>query len=137
MSWVEQIMRNSEDKTGDVDVEPREWVSFLDGFSRQHEGWLASIEVATPGGKLTEVVNRRLRGVSIDHADGTQRAYVEVDGTPDGCLTHVVDGPTRIRFKRTRAGAHQGLEIESADGNKTIVRFRSAMLPETLDGIAS
>jgi hypothetical protein len=121
----------------DVEIEPREWIVFLDGFSRQHEGWLASIVVATADGKLTEVVNRRLKGVSIDHADGKQRAYVEVGDTPDECLTHVVDSPTRIRFKRTRMGAHQGLEIVSADGSTTIVRFRSAMLPEMLDGIAS
>jgi hypothetical protein len=130
-------MWNSETKTGDVEVEPVEWISFLDGFSRQHEGWLATIEVATAGGKLTEVVNRRLRGVSIDHPDGHQRAYVEVGDTPDKTLTHTVEGPTRIRFRRTLAGAHEGLEIESADGSRTIVRFRSAMLPETLDGIAS
>jgi hypothetical protein len=130
-------MWKSAEKTGDAEVEPREWISFLDGFSRQHEGWLASIEIAMPGGKLTEVVNRRLRGVSIDHADGIQRAYVEVGDSPDQCLTHVVESPRRIWFKRTRAGAHEGLEIESADGSTTIVRFRSAMLPEMLDGIAS
>jgi hypothetical protein len=121
----------------DVEIEPHEWISFLDGFSRQHEGWLATIEVATPAGKLTEVVNRRLKGVSIDHADGKQRAYVEVGNAPDECLSHVVDSPTRIRFKRTMMGAHQGLEITSADGSTTIVRFRSAMLPEMLDGIAT
>ena len=126
-----------QEKGGDVEIDPHEWISFLDSFSRQHEGWLASIEVATPAGKLTEAVNQRLRGVSIDHADGKQRAYVEVGDTPDACLTHVVYGPTRIRFKRTRTGAHQGLEIVSADGSTTIVRFRSAMLPEMLDGIAS
>jgi hypothetical protein len=137
MNWAEQIMWNSENRIGDVDVEPGEWITFLDGFSRQHEGWLATIEVARPGGKLTEVVNRRLRGVSIDHADGTRRAYVEVGETSDERLTHMVDSPMRIRFKRTRAGAHEGLEIASADGSTTIVRFRSAMLPETLDGIAS
>jgi hypothetical protein len=130
-------MWNSEGRTGDEEVESSDWISFLDGFSRQHEGWLASIDVATPGGKLTEVVNRRLRGVSIDHADGMQRAYVEVGDTPDQCLTHVVERPRRITFRRTRAGAHEGLEIESADGNTTIIRFRSAMLPEMLDGIAS
>src|SRR6266849_2986128 len=115
----EPIMWNPEDNTGDAEVQPKEWISFLDGFSRQHEGWLASIEVATPGGKLTEVVNQRLRGVSIDHADGKQRAYVEVGDTPDQCLTHVVEGPMRIRFKRTRAGAHEGLEIQAADGSTT------------------
>ncbi len=130
-------MWNSENKSGDVDIAPREWISFLDGFSRQHEGWLATLEVATAAGKLTEVVNRRLRGVSIDHADGHQRAYVEIGDTSGESLTHTVESPTRIRFRRTQAGAHEGLEIESADGSRTIVRFRSAMLPETLDGIAS
>ena len=130
-------MWDSENKSGDVDIEPVDWISFLDGFSRQHEGWLATLEVATAGGKLTEVVNRRLRGVSIDHADGRQRAYVEMGDAPDEAHTHTVESPTRIRFRRTQAGAHEGLEIESADGSRTIVRFRSAMLPETLDGIAS
>lgn len=130
-------MWKSEDRTGDEEVESKAWISFLDGFSRQHEGWLASIEVATPGGKLTEIVNRRLRGVSIDHPDGKRRAYVEVGDTSDQCLVHVVENPRRIIFKRTPAGAHEGLEIDSADGSTTSVRFRSAMLPEMLDGIAS
>jgi hypothetical protein len=126
-----------ESRTGDAEVEPTEWISFLDSFSRQHEGWLASIEVVTRGGKLTEVVNRPLRGVSIDHADGKQRAYVEVGDTPDQCLTHVIERPRRIIFKRTWAGAHEGLELESADGSTTIIRFRCAMLPEMIDDIAS
>ena len=126
-----------ESMTGDAEVEPKEWISFLDGFSRQHEGWLASIEVSTPGGRLTEVVNRRLKGVSIDHSDGKQRAYVEVGDTPDECLMHVIESPRRIVFKRSEAGAHEGLEIESAGGSTTMVRFRSAMLPDMIDDIAS
>lgn len=130
-------MLDTEEQIDDVEVEPRKWMSFLDGFSRQHEGWLASIEVSLPSGKLTEVVDRGLRGVSIDHSDGKRRLYVAVGDAPDECLTHVVDTPTQIRFKRTRTGAHRGLDIVSADGSTTRVRFRSAMLPEMLDGIAS
>jgi len=130
-------MGGFESRTGDAEVDPKEWSSFLDGFSRQHEGWLASIEVAAPGGRLVEVVNRRLKGVSIDHSDGRQRAYVEVGDAPDQCLTHVIESPRRIIFKRSGAGAHQGLEIESAGGSTTMVRFRSAMLPEMIDDIAS
>ncbi len=130
-------MWNPEETMGDVEIEPDRWISFLDGFSRQHEGWLASVEVATGVGTLMEVKNRRLRGVSIDHADGKQRAYVEVGDAPDECLTHTVESPMCIRFKRTESGAHEGLDIASADGSTTLVRFRSAMLPEMLDGIAS
>ena len=63
-------MWNPEEKIGDVEIEPCKWISFLDGFSRQHEGWLANIEVAIVGGILMGVQNRRLRGVSIDHPHG-------------------------------------------------------------------
>jgi hypothetical protein len=134
---VEQKMWNLEEKSGDVEIEPYDWISFLDSFSSQHEGWLVSIEVATAAGKLMEVKNRRLRGVCVDHADGKQRAYIEVGDAPGGCVTHFVDAPTRIRFKREQTGAHEGLDIVSADGSTTLIRFRSAMLPEMIDDIAS
>ena len=125
-----------QEKGGDVEIDPHEWISFLDSFSRQHEGWLASIEVATAGSTLKEVNNRRLRGVSIDHATGKQRAYVEVGDAQHGIVTHIADAPTSIRFKRTTTGEHEGLDIVSADGSTTLIRFRSAMLPEMLDDIA-
>lgn len=130
-------MWNADEERGDIEVEPDNWISFLDGFSRQHEGWLASIEVETATGKLMEVRNRPLRGVSIDHAHGKQRAYVEVGDDAKECVTHIVDAPKCIRFKRKQTGAHEGLDIVSADGSTTLIRFRSAMLPEMLDGIAS
>lgn len=40
-----------------------------------------------------EVKNRRLRGVSIDHAHRKQRAYVEVGDAPDECVTHICGSP--------------------------------------------
>jgi len=134
---AEQQMRTIEEKTDDLDIKSEEWISFLDGFSRQHEGWLASIEVVTAMGRQIEAKNGRLKGVSIDHADGKRRAYVQVGDGPDERVTHIVDAPTGIRFKRTQTGAHEGLEIVSTDGSTTVVRFRSAMLPEMLDDIAS
>lgn len=130
-------MPDIQESIGDLEIEPYEWISFLDCFSRQHEGWMASIEVATAAGNLREVKDRRLRGVSIDHAHGHQRAYVEVGDPPDECVTHIVSMPTHIMFKRRHSGAHEGLDIASADGTKTLVRFRSPILPEMIDDIAS
>jgi hypothetical protein len=37
-------------------------------------------------------------------------------------------------LKQNREGADEAVEIESAEG-KTLVRFRSAMPPEMVDGI--
>src|SRR5438552_6811798 len=41
----------------------------------------------------------------------------------------------KVVFQRDLRGAHKGLEITSADGARTSVRFRIAALPETLDGV--
>lgn len=37
-------MWNPEEEIGDVEIEPHAWISFLEGFSRQHEGWLATLK---------------------------------------------------------------------------------------------
>jgi hypothetical protein len=126
-----------ESEAGDRDIPPGEWVSFLDGFSRQHENWLVTVEESRDKERLVGITNRRLKGVSMDRADGNQRAYIEVGEKPDEHSVHIVENPTRIRFKQTPSGEHQGLEIASADGTTTIVRFRSAMRPEMLDGIVA
>jgi hypothetical protein len=131
-----QQIWNLEENGGDVEIEPHDWNSFLDSFSRQHEGWLVSIKAASPGGKVMEVENRRLRAVGIGRSNGEQRAYVEVGDAQHGIVTHIADAPTNIRFKRTTTGEHEGLDIVSADGSTTLIRFRSAMLPEMLDDIA-
>jgi hypothetical protein len=36
---------------------------------------------------------------------------------------------------QTSEGANAALEIESADETKTLLRFRSALLPEFVDGV--
>jgi hypothetical protein len=130
----EQPLWTSSGEGGDTEVAPSEWGSFLENFSRQHQNWLVTIEVATPKGRLVVVAQRRLKGMSLESA-AKKRAYIEVSDKPDEHITHAVNAPTRLIFKRTQAGAHQGIEIMSADGSITTIRFRSAAWPEAIDGI--
>ena len=60
-------MWNPEERIGDVEIEPNKWISFLDGFSRQHQGWLASIDVATGAGKLVGVLGTKAAKVFSAH----------------------------------------------------------------------
>jgi len=30
-------------RVGDIEIPPEEWIQFFDNFSRQYEGWLASV----------------------------------------------------------------------------------------------
>ncbi len=120
-----------------IEIPPHEWLKFFDAFSRQHEGWLASIEVTGGKEKSNEVRDWRLDGVSSDHLNPRGRIYVAVVRDKTEHLIHSIPSPQRVIFKRNADGAHEGMEVHSGDGSVTNVRFRVATSPEMLDGVLS
>jgi hypothetical protein len=120
---------------GDLEIPSKDWVSFLESFSHQHEGWLVSISVTHGREKIIGVINCRLQRITLSQSGDQCRLYIYVlrkDGDP---VVHLVPDPLRVIFKRDPTGAHQGLEITSGDGRVTVLRFRVAAHPETLDGV--
>jgi Family of unknown function (DUF5335) len=116
---------------------PREaWIRQLNEFTAIHEGWLVSLDVLGPEiGAQPEIVNLPLLGVSADRIDHDGVIAVSVMVSAAEHFTHMIHGVTRIYVERADDGADAALEIESADGMRTILRFRVAALPETVDGI--
>ena len=121
------------------DIPRTEWPAFLDIFSRQHEGWLTTVEVVTNGlGVHRQVRDKPLTGISEDRKRGdTSSIAISAGELPEDHVTHVIRRPSRIAMEQTDQGAHKGLRIESEDGETTLVRFRSPALPETVDGMIS
>jgi hypothetical protein len=126
---------NESEPRGDVEIRRAEWLSFLDGFSRQHLHWMATIEETSAGEVATFVEERPFEGMSIDHAGARGRVYIQMGTTGSEEMTHVIQDPRRIRFQQSRSGEHRGVEILSADGRTTVLRFRSQARPELLDGM--
>ena len=119
------------------DIPREQWMTFLDSFSRQHERWLVNVEVVTDGlGAHREVREKRLIGVSADlkSRDSSTISIIAGDRSDDH-VNHIINGPTRVALKETEEGAHKGLRIEAADGETTLLLFRSPASPETVDGI--
>ena len=116
-----------------------EWTTFLDRFSRQHEGWLVTLEVFAPDiGAQEEARELPLEGISAAAKDSEPKTIaISVGKTPQDHVTHTITEPTRVWLEQTSEGANAALEIESADGAKTLLRFRSALPPEMVDGIVS
>ena len=117
---------------------PREnWNSFFDTFSRQHEGWLATLEVlGRDFGAQEEAHELPLEGVSI--SSGTNEAEtiaISIGKTPESHISHTVLKPTHVWIEQTQDGADAALEIESEDDSKTLLRFRSSVPPELVDGV--
>ncbi len=117
---------------------PRDqWKNFLDRFSRQHEGWLATLEVLGADiGAQQEARDLPLEGITATSTDDESRAIaISLGKTPEDHVTHAITKPTRVWLEQTSEGAAAALEIESADEVKTLLRFRSPLPADMVDGV--
>jgi len=116
-----------------------EWNNFFDVFSRQHEGWLATLEVFGPDiGAQEEAHELPLEGISIASGNnGTEAIAIHLGKTPEDHVTHTITKPKHVWLEQTSGGANAALEIESENQNKALLRFRSALPPEMVDGVVS
>jgi hypothetical protein len=122
--------------TGTREIPREEWSTFFDAFSRQHEGWLASVEIlGMEIGAQEEAHELQLVGITAESKHGEDTISIIIGENPKDHVTHTVVAPTHVRLEQAESGAHQALQIESADGEVTLIRFRSAMLPEMVDGV--
>jgi hypothetical protein len=114
-----------------------EWTTFLDTFSRQHEGWLATLEIlGTDIGAQQEARDLPLEGISIGSSDGAPKTItISLGKVPEDHIAHTITEPTRVWLEQTSEGANAALEIESADDVKTLLRFRSPLPADMVDGV--
>jgi len=119
------------------EIPRHEWNNFFDSFSRQHEGWLATLEVlGLEIGAQEEAHELPLEGVSIGSGtDEPDTIAISIGKTPEDHISHTIIKPARVWLERNNAGADSALEIESEDETKTLLRFRSPVPPESVDGV--
>ncbi len=119
-----------------VEVRSDRWSQALSEWSAMHEDWLVSVDVLSPAlGAQLEVDELPLVGVVAGPQNGGRVTITAKSGVAQ--ITHTVQSPARIWLERADNGADVALQIESADGTKTIVRFKTPALPETVDGMPS
>jgi hypothetical protein len=118
------------------EVARSEWASFFDIFSKQHEGWLATLEIfGNETGARSEAVELPFEGISFNSEDEPESLVINFGRTAVDHVSHVVERPTHVWLRQTTEGANDSLEIDEAGNQKTLLRFRSPMLPEFVDGI--
>ena len=112
-----------------------DWAGRLNEFTAVHDGWLVSVDVLNPDiGAQRQSENLPLLGVSADRINHDGSVAISVARPGGAHFTHVIRDVKRIHIEQTSDGADAGLQIESFDGTKTILRFRVVALPETVDG---
>ena len=118
------------------EVTRNEWISFFDVFSKQHEGWIASLEVLGDEiGAQAEAVELPFEGISVNAEDEPQSLIINLGRAPEDHVTHTVERPRHVWLTQTEEGANDSLQIVEEGNQKTLLRFRSPMRPELVDGI--
>jgi Family of unknown function (DUF5335) len=118
------------------EIPRNEWTQFFDSFSRRHEGWLVTVEVFDRKlGAQVEAEGRPLKGIAADRGGGDPDIEILTGRGDDDSLTHIVAHPTHMQVEETEEGAEAAIEIKSVNEGTTLVRFRSAILPESVDGV--
>ena len=120
------------------EIPKNEWTPFFDSFSRKHEGWLVSLEIfGLEIGAQVEQRQTALEGITheSDEVEG-DTIMIMIGVKPDDHITHSITHPTAVSLEQTDEGADAALAIKSDDGTTTLLRFRSAVLPEMVDAVA-
>jgi hypothetical protein len=119
------------------DIPKAEWAAFLDSFSRQHQGWLSTIEVlGSEIGAQVQVREQPLAGVTAEVSDDRASISILIGKDVDVHVTHSIREVAHVRLKESH-GAHEALQIETPDGVTTLLTFRSKIPPELVDGVVS
>jgi Family of unknown function (DUF5335) len=116
-----------------------EWPEFFDSFSRQHEGWLATLEIlAIDIGAQVQERELAFEGIVDESNEALGNQIIIMMGVkPDDHITHTVAGPIDVSLEQTDEGADVALAIKSVDGVTALLKFRSPMLPEMVDAVVT
>jgi hypothetical protein len=139
------------------DIPEAEWAAFLDGFSREHRAWLATVDRVRAGAPehgeafeqplaavVPQTADHRVERIEIRFQDvGTfghvGAAFRRPEASSEESRPHEpiqVDAPATVRVNETADGVARGLDIVARDGACTRLRFRAAPRMDMLDGIA-
>lgn len=70
------------------------WKAFADRFTKEHDGWTASLQVRDSGGELeTAVDDRPFRGVTLERRPTHDALILTFGDDADEHLAHIVEQP--------------------------------------------
>jgi hypothetical protein len=107
-----------------VEIPRERWSTFFARFNHEHEMQMVGVEVF--GGDIgAQVEGRSLLLGGISSNDDRIGSLVMMFDALDGeHVTHMVNKPTHVWVQHGTDDTEEALEVEAADGTKTLVRLR-------------
>jgi hypothetical protein len=100
------------------------WIPFLAEFTRENRGAHARLEIVgaeAEVGYQVETEDRPFDGVLADVKGGERAVWIAFGSTAEDHMTHGIQGATLIRMLPATETTGAVLEVEAADGTRTIL----------------
>ena len=106
------------------EIEQQEWSDFFNGLNKRRYDWTTNVEILNGDiGDQTLSNGLPFNGVTLERNGSSITIGVSVGEGANLHQTHNIKDPTRVAFLPTASGFSEVLDIEEADGTKTLVRF--------------
>jgi hypothetical protein len=117
--------------------DPNNWKEFFDNFSKRNKSRLVSVEIFNEFGAQKEVKKMPLSGIVFESRSRTDSSSLEImlenrRSNQLSHLTHFIPNVKNVLPKKYADGCDEALEVEDAEGNKTLLTFEK--LPELRAG---
>ncbi len=111
----------------DTDELPRDrWRVYFDDLSRGLTTTQATVEIDGPDlGAQVQAEGLLLSGISYDDRDDVLVVGLSPGGAAES-LEHLVSNPQRIRVESSDGLLPSAIEVEDAEGERTLVRLQAA-----------
>lgn len=110
------------------EIKKKDWGSFFDNLSKRRCNWVTEVEVLSPESG-DQILSNGLpfNGITVEAVDDQTTIDISVGETTGHHQTHTIEDPTRVAFLAGDDTHGDVLDIEEADGTKTILRFTAPM----------
>ena len=109
----------------DIEIPETQWIDYFNAFSKEHAGWLATIEVLEKNAGPQKLADGlAFQGISFD-ASGSRPCTINV-GAGDSAranVSHTVELPLHIRRADDDDRGDVTIEIEPARGPMTLIHL--------------
>ena len=110
------------------ELKKEDWGTFFDNLSKRRHEWMTDIEVISPqNGSQTLSNGLPFNGITAEIARDGASLDVSVGETAGHHLTHIIKDPVRIAFLAGDSAHGDVVDIEEADGTKTLLTFNEPM----------
>lgn len=112
----------------DLELRKADWSTFFDNLNRRRYEWMAEVEVLSPTAG-DQVLSNGLpfNGVTVENVGDRISLDISVGETTDHHQTHMIIDPVRIAYLSGDETHSEVVNIEEADGTKTLIRFTEPM----------